>query len=217
MTRWRPTSSCERATQSAAEAAPATLALAELMIRSKQKNREESARVLFDEVATDFPASAEAPIALVRRRRPGGARPDPAWIRRWERPCRLELQTYRTVVEQYPRPRRPRRSRTRSWRNCTRTSSATSRPPRPGSRWPPTSRGTGGTGGGAPRSCTARDSRTPNGHERPMPACPPGRRAIQTRRSGSARTTNHERRPPERTNQRRQGWDKIRSLPPVWS
>jgi TolA-binding protein len=85
----------------AAEAATATLALAELVWKSKQKEREQTARALFDEVATAFPASAEAPAALVRR----------AMLEERERrrvtdaqlatSVPAELVTYRTVVERY--------------------------------------------------------------------------------------------------------------------
>ncbi len=87
---------------SAAEAAPATMALAELVLRSKQKDREQSARVLFGEVASAFPASAEAPLALVRRaaleERVRTRVVDPVLGTSVPR----EFQSYRTVVEQYP-------------------------------------------------------------------------------------------------------------------
>ena len=87
---------------SAAEAAPATMALAELVLRSKQKDREQSARVLFGEVASAFPASAEAPLALVRRaaleERVRTRVVDPVL----GTSVPTELQSYRTVVEQYP-------------------------------------------------------------------------------------------------------------------
>ena len=87
--------------KSAAEAAPATLALAELVIRSKQRDREQSARALYDEVATGFPASAEAPIALVRR----AALEERGRTRVMDQTLGTsvppEFQTYRTVVEKY--------------------------------------------------------------------------------------------------------------------
>ena len=87
--------------KSAAEAAPATLALAELVIRSKQKDRDQSARALYDEVATGFPASAEAPIALVRR----AALEERGRTRVMDQALGTsvppEFQTYRTVVEKY--------------------------------------------------------------------------------------------------------------------
>jgi TolA-binding protein len=84
------------------EAATATLALAELVLRSKQKDREQTARTLFDEVATGFPASAEAPTALVRRaslEEKGRTRVIDKELGTSVPP---ELMTYRTVVEKYP-------------------------------------------------------------------------------------------------------------------
>ena len=87
--------------KSAAEAAPATLALAELMIRSKRSDREQSARALYDEVATGYPASAEAPIALVRR----AALEERSRTRVMDPTLGTsvppEFPTYRTVVEKY--------------------------------------------------------------------------------------------------------------------
>lgn len=87
--------------KSAAEAAPATLALAELVIRSKRSDREQFARGLYDELASGYPASAEAPIALVRR----AALEERVRTRVMDpvlgTSVPSEFQTYRTVVEKY--------------------------------------------------------------------------------------------------------------------
>jgi TolA-binding protein len=88
--------------RTAAETAPATLALAELVLRSRQRDKEQTARALFDEVAAAFPASAEAPVALVRR----AALEEKDRTRTMDKelgtPVPSQLSTYRTVVEKYP-------------------------------------------------------------------------------------------------------------------
>jgi tetratricopeptide (TPR) repeat protein len=87
----------------AAEAAPATLALAELVTRSKEADREGRARALLTELVAGFPRSAEAPVALFRRaalERSGRVRlADPEL----GAPVPAELASYRTLVREYPR------------------------------------------------------------------------------------------------------------------
>ncbi len=88
--------------KTAPEAAPATLALAELVLRSKLRDRERTARTLFDEVATAFPASAEAPIALVRRASLEEKDRTRVMDKELATSVQPQLVTYRTVVENYP-------------------------------------------------------------------------------------------------------------------
>ena len=88
--------------KTAPEAAPATLALAELVLRSKLRDRERTARTLFDEVATAFPASAEAPIALVRRASLEEKDRTRVMDKELAMSVQPQLVTYRTVVENYP-------------------------------------------------------------------------------------------------------------------
>jgi TolA-binding protein len=88
--------------RTAAEAAPATMALVELLLRSKQKDREVSARLLLDEVSAAFPSSAEAPVALARRaaldERANMRVVDPLLATS----VPAELVSYRAIVERYP-------------------------------------------------------------------------------------------------------------------
>jgi tetratricopeptide (TPR) repeat protein len=86
----------------AAEVAPATLSLGELTLKSRQPNREETARVLFNDVATQFPKSPEAPIALLRRASIEERRRVRAVDPELGTSVPMELQTYRTLVQQYP-------------------------------------------------------------------------------------------------------------------
>ena len=88
--------------KTAAEAAPATLALAELVLRSRQRDKEQAARVLYDEVAAAFPASAEAPVALVRRAALEEKDRTRTVDKELATPVPAQLATYRTVVEKYP-------------------------------------------------------------------------------------------------------------------
>jgi TolA-binding protein len=85
-----------------AEVAPATLSLGELTLKSRQPNREETARVLFNDVATQFPKSPEAPIALLRRASIEERRRVRAVDPELGTSVPMELQTYRTLVQQYP-------------------------------------------------------------------------------------------------------------------
>ena len=88
--------------KTAPEAAPATLALAELVLRSRQRDRELTARTLLDEVITGFPASAEAPTALVRRASLEEKSRTRVMDKELATSVPPELSTYRTVVEKYP-------------------------------------------------------------------------------------------------------------------
>ena len=86
----------------APEAAPATLALAELLLRSKQPNKEDSARTLLTEVADRTPGGSEAPVALARR----AALEERGRLRVVDKTLATsvpaQLVSYRSIVERYP-------------------------------------------------------------------------------------------------------------------
>ena len=71
------------------------------MLRSRLRDREQTARTLFDEVATAFPASAEAPMALARRASLEEKARTRVMDNELATPVPPELVTYRTVVEKY--------------------------------------------------------------------------------------------------------------------
>jgi len=85
------------------EAAEGTFLLAELILQSKRKDREEAARGLFSEIPAMHPSSPWAPRALVRR----AALEDRARIRVVDPTLSVavpaSLVTYRQIVESYPK------------------------------------------------------------------------------------------------------------------
>jgi TolA-binding protein len=86
----------------APEVAAATLALGDLTLRSKQQNREEAARALLSDVASQFPKSPEAPIALMRRAAIEERRRTRVVDGELGTSVPTELLTYRSLVQQYP-------------------------------------------------------------------------------------------------------------------
>jgi serine/threonine protein kinase/TolA-binding protein len=82
--------------------AEATLAMADVVLRSRRPDREQEARALYGEVAANFPASPQAPRALLRKA--GLEERDRGRVldQELQVPVPPQLMTYRLLVEKYP-------------------------------------------------------------------------------------------------------------------
>ena len=88
--------------ESTPEAAEATYLMADLVLRSKRSDREAAARGLYDEVATRYPKSPSAPMALSKK----AALEERARLRVVDTTLQTSvpaaLVSYRTLVSEYP-------------------------------------------------------------------------------------------------------------------